>query len=1096
MNKKWSNALKTRTSLPQGDRDAQSKPTGTLTQQTLLKLSLSIGVVIVACTGIGYFQLISSFTAQTLSQVEKYVQLRAQRERTIFSLAEDNHVLLKRALLQRLKAEGDRDRKAEFDKQFVRMPDGTIRNRPQDFDAQQSPGVFLGNNVDVNADMRRRVVTYFDLLGAYGPAWRNRFVNTYIQIPENGIAIYMPTYNWVQNAPSDESFRITGDESFYITDKAHNPERKTVWTGIYYDKVARAWMASCVTPVDVDGKHIATIGHDILIDELRSRTIRDRLEGTYNIIFRRDGRLVAHPNLMEKIQHEEGKFDISQSGAPHLRRIFALVTQKQSNEFIVDNSKDNEYLAVTKINEPDWYLVTVFPKALLEQRAFETARVILFLGLTSLLIEVGVVFFIFRWQIYVPLTKFMRATESIAAGNLDIELDITRRDELGRLAYLFNFMAHQIDAREQNLKQAEAEAKHLQQAEAEARQRVEVMNQSLEHIVEERTAYLTAIIDNLADGLLVVDLNGQITRINPALFTLFGFENTDLSGQDCQAVFSQKVVELVEKTHKSPKQVFIAEIELAGDRTGKAVATAIMRNSNLADGKDEKEQCIGSVLLIRDITSDKEVDQMKTDFISTVSHELRTPLTSVLGFAKIIKKKLDEVIFPVLSADDKKVQRNIKQVRDNIDIIVSEGARLTDLINDVLDIAKMEAGKVEWKMEPLQLSEVVERAIAATSALFQQKNLELIQDIEPGLPEITGDRDRLIQVVINLISNSVKFTDSGSVTCRVKKNDSAIAVSIIDTGTGIASSDLEKVFEKFKQVGDTLTDKPKGTGLGLPICKQIVEHHSGRIWVESELGKGSNFSFTLPISAATEPKGGTFDIDTLVKQLREHVVMNSSASATGEKTILVVDDDVNIRQLLRQQLEPEGYNVSEAKDGVEAISQVKQAAPDLVILDVMMPEMNGFDVAAVIKNDPKTMGIPIIILSIVEDKQRGYRLGIERYLTKPIETETLLHEIGTVISQGTSSKKVLVVDEDLSTVKTLAKALEVKGYSVFEAIDAEQLREKAMSAEPYIIIANANLWERSKIINNLRFEKGLGNVFYFLLADSQASDTKDELSSH
>ena len=213
-------------------------------------------------------------------------------------------------------------------------------------------------------------------------------------------------------------------------------------------------------------------------------------------------------------------------------------------------------------------------------------------------------------------------------------------------------------------------------------------------------------------------------------------------------------------------------------------------------------------------------------------------------------------------------------------------------------------------------------------------------------------------------------------------------------------------------------------------------------------------------------------------------------------TILVVDDDVNIRQLLRQQLEPEGYNVSEAKDGVEAISQVKQAAPDLVILDVMMPQMNGFDVAAVLKNDPKTMSIPIIILSIVEDKERGYRLGIERYLTKPIETETLLHEIGTVISQGTSSQKVLVVDEDLSTVKTLTKALEVKGYSVFEAIDAEQLREKAMSVEPYIIIANANLWERSKAINNLRFEKGLENVFYFLLADSQASDKKDELSSH
>ncbi len=613
----------------------------------------------------------------------------------------------------------------------------------------------------------------------------------------------------------------------------------------------------------------------------------------------------------------------------------------------------------------------------------------------------------------------------------------------------------------------------------------------LELRVEERTAYLSAIIDNLADGLLVVDLNGKIVRTNPVLFTLFGFENTELSDHNFEIVFNRKVVELVEQTRKSPEKVFVAEIALTGEKTGKAVATAIMRNSSFANDKNQHNQSIGSVLLIRDITSDKEVDQMKTDFISTVSHELRTPLTSVLGFAKIIKKKLDETIFPLLSPDDKKVQRNIRQVGDNINIILSEGIRLTDLINDVLDIAKMEAGKIEWKMEPLQITEVVERAIAATSALFQQKDLKLIQEIEPGLPSVMGDRDRLIQVVINLISNAVKFTDNGSVTCTVGKDDNTITVSIIDAGIGIASSDLDKVFEKFKQVGDTLTDKPKGTGLGLPICKQIVEHHGGRIWVESELGKGSNFSFTLPISTACEMKIKTLDMDTLVKQLREHVVINSSVSAARQKNILVVDDDANIRQLLRQQLEAEGYIIREAKDGIEAIAQVKKSVPDLIILDVMMPEMSGFDVAAVLKNDPKTMGIPIIILSIVEDKERGYRLGIERYLMKPIETETLLHEIGTLISQGNSCKKVLVVDEDLSTVKTLSEVLQAKGYSVVEVTNAEELREKAMSVVPYMIVANANLWQ-SEVIKTLQFEKGLENVFFILLADNLASSKKNE----
>jgi signal transduction histidine kinase len=240
-----------------------------------------------------------------------------------------------------------------------------------------------------------------------------------------------------------------------------------------------------------------------------------------------------------------------------------------------------------------------------------------------------------------------------------------------------------------------------------------------------------------------------------------------------------------------------------------------------------------------------ELDNMKSDFLSTVSHELRTPLTSVLGFAKIIRKRLEEVIFPTVDLNDKKVERATRQVKENISIIVSEGERLTTLINDVLDLAKMEAGRTDWNMEPLSMSEVIDRATAATMSLFDQKGLELIKDVEEDLPSVMGDNDKLIQTVINLISNAVKFADKGSVTCRVRKTGDKITVSVIDTGLGIAKEDQEKVFEKFKQVGDTLTDKPKGTGLGLPICKHIVEHHGGEIWIESERGKGSNFSFTL-----------------------------------------------------------------------------------------------------------------------------------------------------------------------------------------------------------------------------------------------------------
>jgi signal transduction histidine kinase/CheY-like chemotaxis protein len=430
-------------SQPKEDSTLNAKEYGSsLTKKTLIKTVFSIGAVIFASTGIGYFQIISKISADTLSQVEKYVQLRVERERIIFTLAEDNHRILKKSLLERLKTDTEKDQ-SEFDRLFVKMPDGTVRNRASQFDLTNTPGLFLGKNIKIDKAMKHRSVAYFDLLKSYGPAWQNRFVNTYMQIPENGISIYMPSYSWAKNAPSDDSFRVTNDESFYITDKNHDPERETVWTGVYYDAVAKAWMASCVTPVDLNGKHIATIGHDILIDDLRDRTVKESLEGSYNMIFRKDGRLVAHPELMHEIQKSEGKFNIAQSD-PHLRHIYDLVIKNSVNKVIIDNAQNQEYLAVTKLEEPNWYFVTVYPKSILEQRAFETARLILLLGLTALLIEILIVFFILKKQISSPLAQLMTATETIASGDLDIELDINRQDELGRLAYLFNHMAQQL----------------------------------------------------------------------------------------------------------------------------------------------------------------------------------------------------------------------------------------------------------------------------------------------------------------------------------------------------------------------------------------------------------------------------------------------------------------------------------------------------------------------------------------------------------------------------------------------------------------------------------------------------------------------------
>ncbi|MBF0464915.1 MAG: response regulator [Nitrospirae bacterium] len=474
----------------------------------------------------------------------------------------------------------------------------------------------------------------------------------------------------------------------------------------------------------------------------------------------------------------------------------------------------------------------------------------------------------------------------------------------------------------------------------------------------------------------------------------------------------------------------------------------------------------------------KALDEMKSSFLSTVSHELRTPLTSVLGFADIIRKQLDQDLLPLITVTDKKTERSIKRVREHIDIITTESRRLTTLINDVLDISKMEAGKVEWRTEPLNFQEIITRAVSATSVLFKNKGVEVVCDVQTDLPVAVGDRDRFIQVLINLLSNAAKFSDKGTVTCSAQRQGDDIVVGVQDEGLGIAREDCGKVFDKFKQVGDTLTDRPAGTGLGLSICKQIVEHHGGYISVDSVPGKGSRFSFTVPTDG---PKPKTMDMELLVRHLDEYEVRGEAAPDARCKNILVVDDQAHIRSLLKYELEAAGYNVREAADGIEAVNDARENRPDLIILDIMMPVMNGIDAAAVLKSNPATGDIPIIVLSILEDENKGYRVGVDRYLKKPINVPALLSEVQSLLLRNKSSKKVLIIDENESAIKSLSRMLEARGYTVIGAHDMSECLGLALSVRPNLIIIDISTSNKNDLLKSIKLEKSLETVTCILV---------------
>ncbi len=727
-----------------------------------------------------------------------------------------------------------------------------------------------------------------------------------------------------------------------------------------------------------------------------------------------------------------------------------------------------------------------------QDEAFEPAnrlaRDILLIGLSSAGILLVAVYLLAR-RITQPILVIADAANQVSGGNLNAQAPILTKDEIGILAISFNQMTSQLKASGEQLAD---------------------YSRTLEQKVEQRTSEIKAIIDNMVDGLVVVDGENRITQFNPALVGMIGISSKAIAGaNNYTEIFKDEAISnLVTSTRENPKQVFSEEFTLPDRRTGKAVATSIFREVDVAEEpesslelspelrKNLRMDYLGTVILIRDITAEKEVDRMKTDFISTVSHELRTPLTSVLGFAKLIQKKLEESIFPLIQTDDKKVNRTVRQVTENIEIIVSEGSRLTKLINEVLDVAKIEAGQMQWNMDTLAITEVIDRAFAATSALFEQKGLMLVREIASDMPNIHGDRDRLIQVVINLISNAVKFTDRGSITCRVKQDNQSIMVSVVDQGIGISEIDQPKVFEKFKQVGDTLTDKPQGTGLGLPISREIVEHHGGRIWVDSELGKGSTFSFVLPI-AVTKNEAPTLstntpsiNFDILIDQLKKRVMsdrqldtqLNTQTALEPSKNILVIDDDSSIRSLLRQELEAKGYLVREAENGQEAIAKVRESRPDLITLDIIMQGISGYDVAAILKSDPATLDIPIIIVSVLDDKERGWHLGIDSYVTKPLDMVVLMREVELLLSSKTAKgKKVLIVNENFVSINLLVEMLQNQGFLPSTISPQDDLRASAIASQPDVIIASTKLADQ---VQTLRAEKGMQHIRFLLIADS------------
>ena len=396
-----------------------------------------------------------------------------------------------------------------------------------------------------------------------------------------------------------------------------------------------------------------------------------------------------------------------------------------------------------------------------------------------------------------------------------------------------------------------------------------------------------------------------------------------------------------------------------------------------------------------------ELDEMKSSFLSSVSHELRTPLTSIMGFAKLINKDFGKSFSPLAGADEVLLRR-AGRIRENLGIIEREGERLTRLINDVLDLNKIESGRIEWHDQETDLAKVVERSVEAVRGQFAMKpDVALKSEVAKGLPRLFLDPDRLQQVLVNLLNNAAKFTDKGRVAVRVAApSPGLVEVRVEDTGTGIPAKELPKIFDKFHQVrtGDTVGEKGVGTGLGLAICRQIVEHYGGRVHAESEPGQGSTFVVRLPVRAA------------------EHVPAEAGgpreeAALHEVPLILVVDDDPVVSLYFQRLLEAQGYRVAQAHDGAQALLMAAKLRPDLITMDIMMPGFDGKTAINWMRKDPGLTRTPILAVSSYDE---GLRSGADATLAKPIDAEQFLATVQGLLDLRTNPGPLLVLTRGAS----------------------------------------------------------------------------------
>jgi len=601
--------------------------------------------------------------------------------------------------------------------------------------------------------------------------------------------------------------------------------------------------------------------------------------------------------------------------------------------------------------------------------------------------------------------------------------------------------------------------------------RLEILGQ-----LEDSEARVRLLLDSTAEAIYGLDSEGLCSFANPSCLRMLGYQNTD-------EILGKKMHDLIFHSHKDntafpEEKCPIYETIKKGVENHSDQYVIWRKDGQFFDAEfwshpiKESDKTIGAVVTFVDITERKKVEEeleshrvhledmvnektrdlsmardvaldanrSKSEFLANMSHELRTPMNSIIGFTgRVIKKSGD--LLP---------ERQL----NNLHTVQRNAHHLLDLINSLLDLSKIEAGKMEVFLEKFKLDSVIREVSELTETLLIDKGLEFATELPDKPVVLYSDKMKIKQILINLIGNAVKFTEKGTVKVSAKKlsdqqmdgdpffdpNSQYICLNISDTGVGMSEEEMENIFEAFQQVDGSMTRKIGGTGLGLTVTKSFTELLDGRINVTSEKGKGTTFSIILPIREEEKD------------QVASPVELNNSPQAIPDSNplVLCIDDNEEAVDLLQGYLVDEGFNVVGALSGQEGLEKARSLNPFAITLDVHMPQKDGWSVLKELKHDPKTENIPVVMVTMMDNKALGYQLGASDYLQKPIMPEVLISSINNILRHQV--EKVLAVDDDPEVLELIRQVLEDEEITVDTAANGLEALAFLKKSIPDIVL--------------------------------------------